>query len=165
MPHRVSAALAVLFAPLTLGTCVFPTERDDAVYVTVDPLPVLLRGTDTFATARAWHGSQQLANVSFVWSSDDSSTATVDANGHIVGIKSGTTMIRARAANFDRRSVPGQITLRVTNSLEIDSIRPATVRYGEVVTVYGVGLLDTLGVGLSIGDAFLIPVPFSEALF
>lgn len=164
MPRRGTTALAVLLTSLTLGTCVFPTERDDAVYVTIDPLPVLLRGTDTFATARAWHGSQQLANVSFVWSTEDSSTATVDAAGHIVGIKSGTTMIRARAANFDKRSVPGEIALRVSSPLEIDSIRPGTVRYGEVVTVFGVGLLDTLGVGLSIGDAFLIPVPFSEAL-
>src|SRR2546429_5600160 len=44
------------------------------------------------------------SNVSFVWSSGNSAVATVDPNGHIVGIKSGTTTIRAAAANFDKRS-------------------------------------------------------------
>ena len=165
---RGIAALAVLFSSATLATCVYPTEQDDAVRVTIDPLPVLIRGTDTSATARAWHieaagDSQQIANVSFVWSSADPLTATVDAAGHIVGIKSGTTTIRAAAANFDTRAAPGQIALRVANTLEIDSIRPATVRYGEIVTVYGVGLLDTLGVGLTVGAAGLIPVPFSAS--
>ncbi len=166
---RGTAALAMVFSCVTLATCVFPTERDDSVHVTVDPLPVLIRGTDTYATARAWQilaagDSQQIANVSFVWSSGDPLTATVDANGHVVGIKSGTTAIRAAAANFDKRAAVGQITLRVANTLEIDSIRPDTVRYGEIVTVYGVGLLDTLGIGLTIGDGGLIPVPFSPAL-
>src|SRR5439155_919993 len=83
---------------------------------TRDPLPVLIRGTDTYATARAWRivaagDSQPIANVSFVWSSGDPLTATVDANGHVVGIKSGRTAIRAAAANFDKRATVGQITL------------------------------------------------------
>src|SRR5213592_1378519 len=167
-PPRGPAALAMVFGSVTLTTCVFPTERDDSVRVTVDPLPVLIRGTDTYATARAWRivaagDSQPIANVSFVWSSGDPLTATVDANGHVVGIKSGRTAIRAAAANFDKRATVGQITLRVANTLEIDSIRPDTVRYGEIVTVYGVGLLDTLGIGLSVGGAGLIPVPFSAS--
>src|SRR5947199_28468 len=105
-PPRGTAALAMVFGSVTLTTCVFPTERDDSVRVTVDPLPVLIRGTDTYATARAWRivaggDSQPIANVSFVWSSGDPLTATVDANGHVVGIKSGRTAIRAAAANFD----------------------------------------------------------------
>src|SRR3989442_3436424 len=165
---RGIAPWAVLFSCATLATCVFPTERDDSVRVTVEPLPVLVRGDETYAPARAWHilavaDSQEIANVTFIWSSDDRRAATVDAAGHIVGIKSGTTAIRAAAANFDKRAAAGQIALRVANTLEIDSIRPATVKYGEIVTVYGVGLLDTLGIGLSVGGAGLIPVPFSAS--
>src|SRR5437899_1633280 len=157
---RGIAPWAVLFSCATLATCVFPTERDDSVRVTIEPLPVLVRGDETYATARAWHilavaDSQEIANVTFIWSSDDPLTATVDAAGHIVGIKSGTTAIRAAAANFDKRAAAGQIALRVANTLEIDSIRPATVKYGEVVTVYGLGLLDTPGLGLGVGGARL----------
>src|SRR3989475_8039154 len=145
---RGTAALAMVFSPVPLATCVLPTERDDSVDVTVDPLPVLIGGSETYATARAWQilaagDSQQIATVSFVWSSGAPLTATVDANGHVVGIKSGTTTIRAAAANFDKPAAVGQITLRVANTLEIASIPPGTVRYGEIVTVYGVGLLDT----------------------
>src|SRR2546428_8486277 len=63
---RGTAALAMVFSSVTLATCVFPTERDDSVHVTVDPLPVLIRGSDTYATARAWQilaagDSQQIA--------------------------------------------------------------------------------------------------------
>src|SRR5437773_1081867 len=164
-PPRGPAALAMVFGSVTLTTCVFPTERDDSVRVTVDPLPVLIRGTDTYATARAWRivaagDSQPIANVSFVWSSGDPLTATVDANGHVVGIKSGRTAIRAAAANFDKRATVGQITLRVSGPLEIDSIRPQTVKYGETVTIYGVGV-DSL-FQVTLGQGVLIPYFFSN---
>ncbi len=164
-PPRGTAALAMVFGSVTLTTCVFPTERDDSVRVTVDPLPVLIRGTDTYATARAWRivaggDSQPIANVSFVWSSGDPLTATVDANGHVVGIKSGRTAIRAAAANFDKRATVGQITLRVSGPLEIDSIRPQTVKYGETVTIYGVGV-DSL-FQVTLGQGVLIPYFFSN---
>jgi pre-peptidase len=162
---RGHAAFGVVLSCAALETCVFPTERDEAVRVSIDPLPVLIRGNDASATARAWQvlaggDSQPLANVTFVWSSDSTSIATVDATGHIVGIKSGTTIIRARTANFDRQSLPGEIILRVSAPLEVDSIRPQTVRPGETVTVYGVGV-DSI-FQASIGDGVLIPYLFSN---
>ena len=167
---RASAAIVLLFGSATLATCVFPTERDDSVHVSVSALPILLRGDDTHATARAWRmrsagDSVEIPNVTFVWSSDAPSIATVDGSGHVVGIKSGATTIHAAAANFDARALAGQALLRVSAPLEIDSIRPDTVRYGEVVSVYGVGLLDTLGVGLFVGDGGLFPVPFSDTTY
>jgi hypothetical protein len=157
--------LATLLSAATVGTCVFPTERDELVHVSIDPLPVLIRGNDAAATARAWQimaagDSQLLTNVTFVWSSDSTSIATVDATGHVVGIKAGTTPIRARVANFDQRSLPGEITLRVAAPLEVDSIRPQTASYGETVTIYGVGV-DSI-FQASIGDGVLIPYPFSN---
>src|SRR5947199_10093586 len=97
-PPRGTAALAMVFGSVTLTTCVFPTERDDSVRVTVDPLPVLIRGTDTYATARAWRivaggASQPVANVGFVWSSGDPPTATVDANGPVGADEAGRPAI------------------------------------------------------------------------
>src|SRR5213079_1940479 len=68
------------------------------------------------------------------------------------------------ATNFDVGAAPATLDIRVSAPLAIDSIRPDTVRYGEIATVYGVGLLDTIGVLLSIGDATLIPVPFTDTL-
>src|SRR5256714_13289319 len=84
--------------------------------------------------------------------------------GHLVAIKSATTQGRVGATNFDAGATPATLAIRISAPLAIDSIRPDTVRYGEIATVYGVGLLDTLGVALSIGDGLLLPVPFTDTL-
>ena len=162
---RLALRLA-LCAAAAAAACVYPTEHDADVHVSVTPLPILIRGSDTLATARAWQlvgtgDSVEITNVSFVWSSGNSAVATVDPNGHIVGIKSGTTTIRAAAANFDKRSQPGDITLRVSERLEIDSIRPPKVHFGDTITVYGVGVDSIFQAQL--GQGVLIPNVFRRS--
>jgi hypothetical protein len=139
------AALALLFSAVSAGTCAYPTERDSSVHVSITPIGILFRGNDTVATAQAWRvtgpaDSQPIPNVVFVWSSSDPSVATVDNGGHIVGITSGSVVITVAAANFDKESRAAADTLRVSAPLEVDSVRPKVVRYGEVVSVYGVGV-------------------------
>jgi hypothetical protein len=160
---RGVAAMAVLLGSAATGTCVYPTEHDASVHVSIAPLTILIRGNDTVATATAWQlrgpgDSVPIPNVAFVWTSSDPSVATVDNAGRIVGIRSGTTTIRAAAANFDKAALSGQATLRVSAPLEIDSIRPQTVRFGDTVTVYGVGVdsivLAQLGQGVLIPNVF-----------
>jgi len=138
-------ALALLFSAVSAGTCAYPTERDSSVHVSITPIGILFRGNDTVATAQAWRmtgpaDSQPIPNVVFVWSSSDPSVATVDNGGHIVGITSGSVVITVAAANFDKESRAAADTLRVSAPLEVDSVRPKVVRYGEVVSVYGVGV-------------------------
>jgi len=164
MPHhRGLGALALLFTSVTVGRCVFPTERDSSVHVSITPLEILIRGNDTVATATAWQvrgpgDSVAIPNVAFVWTSSDPKIATVDNAGHITGVKSGTVDIRAAAANFDKSALPGQTILRVSAPLEVDSVRPQTVTYGETATVYGVGV-DSI-FQMSMGNAVLIPYAF-----
>jgi Big-like domain-containing protein len=165
---RGCAALAVLFSSATLATCVFPTERDSSVHVSVTHLRILIRGRDTTAKATAWQmiapgDSQRIPNVTFVWSSSNTAVATVDNAGHVVGVNSGTVVIRAAAANFDKGSAAGNDTLRVSAPLEIDSVRPKTVRYGEKLTIYGVGV-DSI-FSASLAGAALIHVPFTDTVF
>jgi hypothetical protein len=158
------AALLVVAGGGLLATCVYPTERDSAVHVSVTPLKILIRGADTTATATAWRrigpaDSQPIPNVVFVWSSSDPGVAAVDARGHITGIKSGIARIRAAAANFDAGASYGEDTLRVAAPLEVDSVRPAAVRFGARLAVYGVGADSILLASLA--GVPLIPVPFS----
>ena len=165
---RGIAALALLFSSATLAACVYPTERDSSVHVSVTRLRILIRGKDTTAKATAWQmvapgDSQRIPNVSFVWSSSNPAIATVDNAGHVVGVNSGTAVIRAAAANFDRGSASGDDTLRVSAPLEIDSVRPKTVRYGEKLTIYGVGV-DSI-FSASLAGAALIHVPFTDTVF
>src|SRR5216117_2184137 len=107
MPHhRGLGALTLLFTCVTVGRCVFPTERDSSVHVSIAPLKILIRGNDTVATATAWQmlgsgDSQPIPNVAFEWSSSAPAVATVDNAGRIVGVNSGSAIIRAAAANFD----------------------------------------------------------------
>ncbi|HKW41249.1 MAG TPA: Ig-like domain-containing protein [Gemmatimonadales bacterium] len=165
---RGLAALVLPFTLVTVTTCVFPTEHDAAVHVSIRPLRILLRGSDSTAKATAWQivapgDSQKLLNVAFVWTSSNASVATVNQAGHIVGVNSGTAIIRAAARNFDAGALPGVDTLRVSAPLEVDSVRPKLVRYGERVTIYGVGV-DSI-FSASLAGASLIHVPFSDTVF
>lgn len=163
---RRLAALTLLFSSATLTTCVYPTEHDASVHVSLTPLKILIRGRDTTVSATAWRkvgpaDSQQIANVVFVWTSSDPGVATVDAQGHVTGIKSGTANIRAAAANFDRGALAAADTVRVSAPLEIDSIRPETARFGDTITVFGVGVDSIFQAQL--GQAILIPNPIRRS--
>jgi hypothetical protein len=166
MPFRRGAALAALLSSATLATCVYSTEHDSSVHVSITPLRILLRGATALRKATAWQvvsatDSQPIPNVKFVWASSDPLTAAVDPNeGFIVGIKSGTVTITAAAKNFDRQAQPGRDTVRVSAALEIDSVTPDTIRYGDRLSIYGVGVDSILQA--SLGDGILIPVPFSK---
>src|SRR2546422_7383903 len=52
-PQRLAPLLAI-FAALAAGACVYPTEHDADVHVSVTPLPILIRGDNAAAAARAW---------------------------------------------------------------------------------------------------------------
>jgi hypothetical protein len=145
MRCRRGLAALLLFSSATVMTCMYPTERDASVHVSLTPLNILIRSTDTTVTATAWHivgpaDSQPIPNVVFAWSSSNPAVATVSEAGRVVGIKSGTAVITAAALNFDKGQHAAADTVRVSAPLEIDSVRPKTVRYGELVSVYGVGV-------------------------
>src|SRR5947207_2272739 len=181
---RGLAALTLVAISAVVAMCVYPTEHDADVFVTIDSLTldtlsrtptsvgplVVIQGAEGDVHATAWHRqsggpSAPVPNVSFRWSVADTTLARIDATtGHLVAIKAGITQWRVVATNFDAGATPATLAIRVSAPLAIDSIRPDTVRYGEIATVYGVGLLDTLGVVLSIGDGVLIPVPFTDTL-
>jgi len=135
------------------------------VHVDLTHIGILLRGNDTAAKATAWRilgpaDSQPIPNVVFTWSSSNPSIATVDDAGHIVGITSGTVVIKAAARNFDKGQLAAADTIRVAAPLEIDSVVPDTARYGQVVTVFGPGA-DKVVLASMKGAFFLYPYPFS----
>jgi hypothetical protein len=167
---RRSRGLAVL-TPLVgfvlFGTCLYPTEHDSSVHVSITPVRILFSGHDIVVAARAWEvrgpaDSQAIPNVVFVWSSSDPTVATVDA-GRVVGIKSGTAIIRAAALNFDRGQLAAADTVRVSAPLEIDSVRPKIVRYGELLRLYGVGVDSIFAAQLK--GTPLILNPFADTAF
>src|SRR5438477_310610 len=166
--RRGLAAGALLLAGATIATCVYPTEHDAAVHVSLTPVHILFSGHDTVAAARAWQvrgpgDSVVIPNVAFTWSTSDAAVATVSSDGRIVGIKSGSAIITAAATNFDAGQRAAVDTVRVSAPIEVDSIRPKTVRYGEFLTVYGIGV-DSIFVA-SLDSASLIPNPVEDTTY
>src|SRR6266851_5597113 len=162
---RGLAALTIVGISAVVAMCVYPTERDSSVHVDLTHIAILLRGNDTAATATAWRmlgptDSQPIPNVVFTWSSTNPSVATVDDAGHIVGITSGTVVIRAAARNFDKGQLAAADTIRVAAPLEVDSVVPDTARYGQVVTVFGPGA-DKIVLASMKSAFFLYPYPLS----
>lgn len=151
-------ALALLLA------CFVPTDDSDSLVVTVvSPASTLIRGTTLRVRAEAWHrtaegSGAEAATASFRFSSDSQSIATVenqpDGSAIVTGVNTGRTVIRATPVDY-RNAEPGLLVLRVTNTVEIDSVVPDTVRYGDQLVVYGVGL-DRIA-RVSLGEVNLIP--------
>jgi hypothetical protein len=104
----------------------------------------------------------EVKNAELVWSSEDPTLASLTAkdNNTIVatGVNSGTVQIRAVATGFEG-SAAAAFSLRVSDPLEIDSVRPSTVRYGEKATLYGVGVNSLFLATLQ--GAGLVPDTFS----
>ncbi len=156
-------------AAVLLGTaCALPTDKSDKVFVTLSaPSQVVFRGQDVSVYAQAWQvvgsDTQAIGNVDFAFQTTSSSIARVqsDGGGHatVTGVNSGTVDVVARMVAF-QQAQEADLVLRVSNPLEIDSVRPATAHFGELVTVYGVGV-DSMFIA-SLGGASLIEYPFSR---
>jgi hypothetical protein len=104
----------------------------------------------------------EVRNAELIWLSDDPTLASLtlkDNNTSIAtGVNSGMVEIRAVATGFEG-STPASFSLRVSDPLEIDSVRPAMVHYGEKITMYGVGVNSLFLATLK--GAALLPDTFS----
>ena len=138
-----------LAAAALAAACELPTDRSEGIYVAVSAdAPVLLRGQSTALTASVWMragdgDSIEVRNAALLWTSANQELATVaplDASSaRITGVNPGMVEIRAMVPGHED-AAPGVIQIRVANPLEIDSLSPDTVRYGELLVAHGVGV-------------------------
>jgi hypothetical protein len=162
------ASVLVLALGGALAACSDSTDFVNQTYVTITAAsPVVLRGDQLELSAKLWTrtspgDSVEVRNAELVWSSDDPTLATLtpkDNNTTVAtGVNSGTVQIRAVATGF-QGAATAAYPLRVSDPLEVDSIRPAVVRYGEKVTMYGVGVNSLFFAALQ--GANLLPDTFS----
>jgi hypothetical protein len=168
MAHPLRVTL--LSAVVGLCACVMPSDQGDEVVVAIDaPTTLLVRGRTVMLTAHAWRRGTageltELPGVAFDWRTLRPDLATVDPRSDgtalVTPVNEGRVGIRASASEF-ADAAPDTVELRVANPFTIDSVRPATVRYGEQVTLFGVGLGDLASASLGPGD--LIPDPATFA--
>jgi len=159
--------IVILAVALTGATCAFPTDKSDKVLVTLEgPSQVVLRGQEMSVHARAWRvigpDTQPITNVAFAFGTGSSTTATVqnDGGGYatVTGVNSGNVHVTARAISFEQ-APEGDLLLRVSNPLEVDSVRPKLVRFGDTITVYGVGVDSIFIAFLDNATQFDYPLP------
>lgn len=165
---RTTPRVLILMIGAGILACSDSTEAVNQAYVTIaSGSPVVLRGEQLELSARLWSrtspgDSVEVKNAELVWSSDDPTLASLTAKDNnttvATGVNSGIVQIRAVATGF-QGSAPATFSLRVSDPLEIDSVRPVVVRYGEKATMYGVGV-NSLFLA-SLGGAALVPDTFS----
>jgi hypothetical protein len=156
--------LRIAPAVLALATCALPSDQSDRVYVTVDSGSGLVSRGDGFPVqAHAWRSSDEGADVeirgaSFDWTTSDPAVAGVAAGeggrAVVTGVRSGTIFLRASTRDFEA-ATPAEVRIRVANTVEIDRVTPDTVRFGDEVTIEGIGLGGVERVFL--GEGALIP--------
>ena len=132
--------LGMALALGAFAACVYPTERSEQVQVLIDPIPELLRGEPFQLTARVVHGDgSTLEGTEVVFASADGLIATVTSAGEMLGVSVGATEITATAIEFAGAAAATQL-VRIHDLIEVDSIRPQLVRFGDTVSIYGAGL-------------------------
>lgn len=143
-----AATLAISAASLVmLASCVMPTERGAAYRVVFDSLPGLLAGDTVQLQARlVGRDGEAVVAARIEYASSDPTIALVERTGRVVAAGAGLVQIVARAPSF-ANVAPGELSLRVFGAVEIDSVRPSSVRYGEAINIYGVGLNPAGGAG------------------
>jgi hypothetical protein len=154
------------------GSCVFPTDESDELVVTLEaPSTLVVVGATVRVTARVSRRLsdgqlQPIPRAIVEWLSSDPAVVNVegspDGSAALTGLQSGSGRITATATSFTRAR-SAVLAIRVANPIEIDSINPAIVRYGDKLTVYGVGLDELERVTLGEADLIPDPVTYTEA--
>jgi hypothetical protein len=171
---RLSVLAPGVFVAAALSSCSVPTDKSQDIQVAVSRSPtlqdrgILPKDARDSLTAFAFQVSaagdtQPLPNVELHWSSSDPQVAVIEGNTDgkqaiVRGNADGYVTITASPVAFGQ-AAPGVVTIRVASSFVVDSIRPLSVRYGQRIAVYGVGV--HLPFVWLLGGAELIDDPYA----
>ncbi|MGH2608458.1 MAG: hypothetical protein ACRDHF_05155, partial [Tepidiformaceae bacterium] len=130
------------------------------------PTALVAPGATTVVMARVRRASgadtTEVAGAMFTWATSNPFVATVrDLEGgraEVTGVGRGLVDVAATASGASA----GSLRLRVGFPLEVDSVRPGVVRWGDTLTVFGFGL-DSLLFGARLEATPLIAYPFSAS--
>lgn len=133
------AGLAAL-AAAGFAACIYPTDRSGELEVQMATLPTLfLKDTAQLEAQVVDAGGSVLENAVVEFAADDPTVLAVSADGLVLAVAVGSTTVRATAVEY-AAAAPVTQSAVVRGLLEVDSVRPMTARFGELVEIYGVGL-------------------------
>lgn len=149
--NRPAVAVAALL--LAAPACFNPTDDSGNVSIAFPaPGDLFLKDSIQLDARLVNEGGAEIDNAQIDYVSSDPTVASVDAFGMLLAVGSGTATITADARLFENTD-PAMQLITVRGLLEIDSIRPLIVRFGSVITLYGVGLSPDSLILVGIGEA------------
>ncbi len=145
----VAVAALVLAAP----ACFNPTDDSDSLSIAFPaPADLFLKDSIQLDARLVDESGAEVDNAQIDYVSSDPTVASVDAFGMLLAVGSGTATVTADARLFENTD-PAVQMVTVRGLLEIDSVRPLNVRFGSVITLYGVGLSPDSLILVGIGEA------------
>ncbi|HKI94424.1 MAG TPA: hypothetical protein VJ992_03935 [Gemmatimonadales bacterium] len=132
--------ICVLALALGASACVAPTDRSGELSVQLAALPPLfIKDTVRLSAHVVDQSGADVPNALVSFSTSDPGVITIDSLGWLRAVGVGSATLTVSAVGF-AQATPVNRTVNVLAALEVDSIRPMTARFGELVTLYGAGL-------------------------
>ena len=148
---RRQILVASLLASAGFVACLYPTDKSGELEVQMIQVPTLFLKDSLQLEGRVVDGNgNPVDNAVISYSSADPTIVSVDVEGVLRAVAVGTTQVTATAVEFSEAD-PITQTATVRGLLEVDSVVPLTVRFGEFVSLYGVGLEPDSLFAVSIG--------------
>lgn len=153
MIHLNRPAVAVAALVLAAPACFNPTDDSDSLSIAFPaPADLFLKDSIQLDARLVDESGAEVDNAQIDYVSSDPTVASVDAFGMLLAVGSGTATVTADARLFENTD-PAVQMVTVRGLLEIDSVRPLNVRFGSVITLYGVGLSPDSLILVGIGEA------------
>ena len=144
-------------------SCLYPADQSAELSIQLDSVPQLFLRDTIQLSARLVNGSGDVvpgAVVSFV--SDQPAVLSIDSTGRALAVGAGTASLSALAPAF-AGAAPATRSVRVRGLIEVDSIRPMAVRFGDSLHVFGVGLNPDSLFTMNLSGVELKPARFTPA--
>lgn len=125
---------AALLAALS---CFPPTDRGGQIFFVVTGLPdELLVGDSVRIGAVVVRSAREVPNALVVFGSSAAEVLAVDPDGAVRALGVGSARITMAAVGYENAQTERDV--RVRGVVEIDSVAPHTVHFGDFLTIYGV---------------------------
>jgi len=138
--RRLGAGMVLLLA----GGCLLPSDRSADLRLVIDPVQTMYAGDTVQIAVRTADpsaaGAVHPEDIQF--ESSDPAILEVAPSGRAVAHHGGIVTVTASVRFAD--AAPSRVEVTILSLLSVDSVVPGTVRFGDTLRVYGVGLNPTL---------------------
>lgn len=163
MMARPSRRLVPVLVAWAAVSCVVPTDGENDLQVILAAIPDLLLSDSLRLSAEVVDGEGTAVRHAVVaYTSSDPTIFSVDSTGLLRALTPGSATLTVTAIEFEDAD-PFIQAIRVRGRLEVDSVLPREVRFGELIAIYGVGLDSASIIAIQVGGVDAVASSFVPA--